>query len=754
MKEKLIIIFIVFSIFLFGDDLNFFHKRLFGAGSNVVGELGNGRNFIKDNPVKVDIEENVVDISAGQDFSLFLLSDGTVWASGRDDFMQLGDGSWDWEYIEHIGGKTRIDKYFTVQVKSWVWDESKREWIYGDLKDIVQIFAGSYYALALDKSGNVWGWGFGFYGTIPGEYGHNNICGGGFIIHGSDEFKDIISISAGPYHSLALKKDGTVWGWGYNYALQVSPYAPCTSSCIIWDPVKVKYVEDVVAISAGTVHSLALKKDGTVYAWGFNQNGELGDGTYAQKSYLTKAKINDVVQIQAGEFFSVALKKDGTVWVWGDNWWGVFGDGTSNNDYPYPRKVEGLPKIKKISANVHSIMALDYEGNVWTWGGPVGYRDEENERYEKIKRPIKISNLSFISSMSQGYDHQLFLKNDGSAWGRGSNYYGQLGIWEFGYEPYFASGYEIDGLIQVSAGYLFSLALKKDGTVWGWGYNYYGQLGIGKENYEFLYSLVPVKVLIEDVIQISTGYDFALALKSDGTVWAWGSNEYNQLGIEGIENSNIPIKVNNLDNIVKVSAGSAKSVALKNDGTVWIWGGGSGSKVPVKIKNLSNIIDISAGGREEIFLKNDGTVWKLGSNNLAIQISNLSNIIKISAGDWHCLALRNDGKLFVWGDGVKWEKDENGDYREKSINAPEEMEGLPEISQVYAGNYSSIVVDKDGYLWGWGDNFYGKLGFGDRYDQYEPKKIEGIKNPISIGMGYYHTLAIGEYDLKPKEPSK
>ena len=207
--------------------------------------------------------------------------------------------------------------------------------------------------------------------------------------------------------------------------------------------------------------------------------------------------------------------------------------------------------------------------------------------------PVQTGSAS-LATVSAGLVHSLALSSDGTVWAWGDNSEGQLGNNQSELHnsstPVHVS--DLTDVIAVAAGGAHSLALKNDGTVWGWGNNEYGQGGFGKVELkaggpdyympdQFLKSYTPVQVQgLSDVIAIAAGMDYSLALKADGTVWAWGSNPYGQqLTNSSGGFSNIPSQIeidsngHKLTDITKISAGSAFALALKKDGTVWTWGG-------------------------------------------------------------------------------------------------------------------------------------------------------------------------------------
>ncbi|MBF0371221.1 MAG: RCC1 repeat- and reductase domain-containing protein [Magnetococcales bacterium] len=323
-------------------------------------------------------------------------------------------------------------------------------------------------------------------------------------------------ISARTYHTLALKMDGTVWGWGYNATGQLGNGVGEYSAI----PVPIAELEDMIAVAAGNTHSLAVKSDGTVWAWGSNVKGQLGNGEAGdglqESTPVEVPGLTDVVAVGAGYEFSVALKGDGTVWSWGYNNYGQLGNGTTDDS----------------------------------------------------TTPVQVLDLTQVRSLSLGGAHVVSLKTDGSVWAWGANYRGQLGDGTLT-DRYTPIQVDLDHMAAVTTDGPHSASLGRDGSVFAWGYNYYGQLGDGTTDD----NPSPVQALITDSTGIASGKAHTLVLKNDSTVWAWGGNYRGQLGDGSTDSSTLPVRVKNLVNIKEIDATNYFSVAVKSDGTVWTWGG-------------------------------------------------------------------------------------------------------------------------------------------------------------------------------------
>ncbi|MEJ8554145.1 RCC1-like domain-containing protein [Tepidibacter sp. Z1-5] len=465
---------------------------------------------------------------------------------------------------------------------------------------------------------------------------------------------ELVNLNTLNNFEVVLYMSNQIWGWRNNYNGELHDSTFRTNTNIPKD--SSGFLTNVIAISAGNRHSLALKADGTVWAWGSNSNGQLGEDTFGiNKNIPIQVRdstdptgfLTNVIAICASWRHSLALKIDGTVWAWGNNYDGQLGDGTSGINKNTPVQVKDttdptgfLSNVIAISAGWFHSLAIKADGTVWTWGnnskGQLG--DGTSGINKKIPVQVKDSNnpTGFFNNaiaIFASWSHSLALKADGTVWAWGNNYDGQLGDGTSGINKNIpvqvkdSTGF-ISNIRAISAGWFHSLALKTDGRVWAWGGNSSGQLGDGIFGTN---KKIPVQVkdttnctgFLNNVISISAGWSHSIALKTDGTVWAWSRNIEGQLG-DGTSgtNKNIPVQVkhstNSLDfltNVIAISAGWSHSLALKTDGTVWAWGNncngqlgdgtsGTNKNIAVQVKDITdsfnfitNVMDISAGDR-------------------------------------------------------------------------------------------------------------------------------------------------------------
>ena len=268
------------------------------------------------------------------------------------------------------------------------------------------------------------------------------------------------------------------------------------------------------AIAGGEYHTIAIKNDGTVWAWGYNMYGQLGDGTTTYRTTPVQVSgLTGATAIAGGENHTIAIKNDGAVWAWGRNEYGQLGDSTGTNRAT-PVQVSGLAGVVAVAGGWSHSLALKTDGTVWAWGRNsflgVGDGIATNRG-----TPVQVSGLAGVVAIAGGGSHSLALKTDGTVWAWGWNDFGQLGDGTGTYRvtPVQVSG--LAGVVAVAGGWGHSLALKTDGTVWAWGYNVYGQLGDGTTTY---YRATPVQVSnLTGVAAIKEGGYHSLAIMSEYT---------------------------------------------------------------------------------------------------------------------------------------------------------------------------------------------------------------------------------------------
>lgn len=349
---------------------------------------------------------------------------------------------------------------------------------------------GHYHTLALKSDGTVVAWGF----NTHGELGINtqtsspspvNVPMTGLI-------GVVAGVSAGYYHSVALISNGTVMTWGSNthgelgnglstYSLIPTQVLTGVTNNVTGADGKVTAVAEVFsgadAVIAGAGHTLAHKADGTVWAWGLNDTGQLGNNTLTDSvTPVLVQGLTDVTAVTAGNSHNMALKADGTVWAWGSDY---LGNGTTNKSL-IPVLVPGLTNVKTISTGYLHTVALKYDGAVVTWGDNSAGKLGDGSTTNRL-RPVSVSGLSGVKvkAVAAGYNHTVALAEDGKVWTWGDNSYGQLGDGSTTNRSLPVQVPGLDSVVSVAAGFGDTLAVKADGSVVSWGYNAKGELGDG-----------------------------------------------------------------------------------------------------------------------------------------------------------------------------------------------------------------------------------------------------------------------------------
>ncbi len=344
-----------------------------------------------------------------------------------------------------------------------------------------------------------------------------------------DGLSGVTSVTGGLINGYALRNDGTVWSWGSNGAVGLGNGLPYGLSTV---PVRVGSLANVKQIASGGYAAYALDTNSKVWAWGYNGDAELGDGSVTQRTSPVAVNIpNDVQQVAAGYLTGYALRANGTVWAWGANG-GALGNGaygTGCETVPVgpgcravtPIQVPGLTDVVSIAATYNATFAVKSDGTVWTWGfnaegelglgtagGPACYDNPLGTNCMKLS-PVQIPGLTGVSKI-------------------------------------------------VSGGATTTYALMADGTVQSWGDNIVGQLGNGPVG-DLRTTPGPVTGLT-DVVDVVAGSGFAMARRSDGSVWTWGVNDRGQLGGHG--QTDVPTQVSALTGTDAIGTGMFTAYAV------------------------------------------------------------------------------------------------------------------------------------------------------------------------------------------------
>ncbi|MDI1452128.1 MopE-related protein [Polyangium sp. 6x1] len=341
------------------------------------------------------------DVAAGANHTLFLSSDGTVWAWGQNSYGQLGNGS-----------SSTTPQATPMQATG--------------LPTIKAIAAGAYHSLALDTAGKVWAWGQNSYGQLGNGSITTTPQGTPVQIGG---LPTITAIAAGLAHSLALDTNGVIWVWGNNSYGQLGTGSSGNNQPT---PASVTLADGAVALVAGWHHSMALDTNGSVWSWGRNHYGQIGNGLAGATNQLTPYQVSlgvfsSATAVMAGGAHSLALLSNGTLKAWGYNGQGQLGLGSTTSQN-LPQAVPGLNGVQRIAAGGYYTLAMNATGTVWSWGqdaqGQLG--DGDASATNRIS-PYTLPSPSGALAIATGAYHAAALSADCRVWTWGSNNTAQLG---------------------------------------------------------------------------------------------------------------------------------------------------------------------------------------------------------------------------------------------------------------------------------------------------------------------------------------
>lgn len=706
---------------------------------------------------------------------------GEVWTWGRNDKGQLGDG-------------TTVDRSYPVQVMI-----TNDDGQLVPLKNVMIVAAGEKHSVALTRDGILYTWGDNSKGqlgsgnsasalaystrpvTVAGENNSSKSLSEMLV----EKNESISNIAAGRDHTLAVSNQGNLYSWGANTYGQLG----VNSRDNRYFPVQVKgyngggYLTDVILIGAGAEHSLAVRTDGSVWSWGRNNKGQLGQSTNGvnntYKDMQTPDRvlkgeydtgnaddryIKNVDALSAGENFSVVTTRDRNVYAWGDNTYGQLGNEKTTATISTPVHVKSsagtyLTGISMVSGGANHVIAMSNTNDIYAWGdnSKAQYHEVANTHVaNKItdKDSLNPENDDVFTSFSRvtaGWNYSVILTNNGYLWALGNNTYGQLGdMTETDSDEPVRVGFKSEDILNLTK----VTVSHSDGTTTEYtDDNVPAQIDIttretvtfDPSSYEALHHMafnlrtIHTKDATKDVTAnvgtikfYSSNPKIAEVDENTGVVTPNGNNKYGKTTIT--------------------------AYAEKTDGDkTYIYVAETVISVGVETDDMKKSVPmIASGSTHTVVLKPNGTVWtwgqdtygQLGDNDsetkaYAVEVVKEGNIIldnvkEVAAGTAHSLALTKDGKIYAWGSnsygqlGITDATSGKPTGASKSAVAVEliyanDGSELPKFVSIAAGDYFSVALAEDGSVWSWGRNVNGQLGHGDfgtGYTYYAPVKVQ------------------------------
>jgi len=521
-------------------------------------------------------------------------------------------------------------------------------------------------------------------------------------------------------------------------------------------------MDDIIMIAAGYSHSLALLRDRSLWAWGDNTHGQLGDGTMVSRDQPVKI-LESVKYVAAGGAFSIAILEDNTLWAWGNNFFGQLGDGT-NIRRNIPIRVGALENVRYVAVGLAHTLALDNNGVLYAWGYNADGQLGDGTRNVR-NTPVEV--LADVANISAGQEHSLAIRTDGSLWVWGCNIVGQLGLGSTEPQALPTHLYGLESVASVSGGGYHTLAVTTDGDLWVWGRNTEGQLNGNREG---MNQLRPVHVR-DNVLHVSAGAAHSLVICTDGNLYAWGSNDAGQIGrdVIGVQGINEPILSAVESPFHKIAAGmnmrNGHSLALDENGNLWAWGNhryrqhdyNEGQAVQIQISNPATYQEITinvqtpqiATGCSHTLIVIDGVLWAWGNNAYGqlgdgtyidrhSPVKIMESVVYVAAGYASSFAIQADGSLWAWGSNIYGRLGDGAFVAQRNIPV-RIMESAVAVS---AGSFHTLALDANGHVWAWGNNGRVILGISEDENNRTPSKVQGLENIVQISAGLEHSMAI------------
>lgn len=547
---------------------------------------------------------------------------------------------------------------------------------------ISEFVAGGYNSCVIDEQGALYCWGSNNARELGNPDFSRWASGSPVAVAGMDS--GVLSVAAGNGFVCALKQDGGIYCWGWDY---YEMFSGDTDNATREAPELIGHIEDPKEIYANGGHACVLSYSGEAMCWGLGEAGQLGNGeNFNQKYPVTVSKLSNIISMSLGDFHTCAITgvtetEPSSLWCWGES---------SNGKL-------GIDPSTIVSGNV----------------------------------PNQVTSLGGIAlAVAAGKEHTCAIIQDGEmssvqCWGY--NEEGQLGIGNTTSQNFPVDVPDSTGAVKISAGESFTSIVLNTGEVKSWGGNSEGQLGNGF----FFRRQLPIHLdkMSESIADIVSGENHSCALTRSGGVYCWGRNSYGQLGNGTTQYSADPVQVIGLTSGVRsIAAGTYHNCALLIDGRVKCWGFNPDGRL-----GTGNFIEGNLSTPEFVVVDNTD--------------SPLTSVAKTVTGFWHNCALIQDGSIQCWGDdlfGQLGMEPPNGSY---IISYPVEVPFDGEFVDVSAGEAHSCGVANDGFVYCWGGNLNAGLGNGSSDSEIIahpiPEKVKNLtNNVIAVDSGGRRTCIL------------
>jgi alpha-tubulin suppressor-like RCC1 family protein len=711
--------------------------KLYAMGSNTYGQLGiSDTTTYRDSPVLVPSASNVIGVAAGMQHSLYITGDGKLYAMGRNDFGQLGIGS-------------TANQSTPVLVPS--------------ASNVIAAAAGYGHSLYLTADGKLYATGWNGSGQL-GDGTTTARSTPALVTSASN----VIAVTAGSNHNLYLTADGELYGMGDNSAGQLGIGSTANQRT----PVQIPSASNVIAMAAGNAYSLYATADGKLFAMGANGYGQLGDGTNTdQKSPVLILDLSNpentapamvtqpISQVAAsGGTATFTVAATGTP-APGYQWYLHSYDSYNSyiltpltNTAPYSGATTATLTITKVTASMHNHQYHCVAKNAVSSASSdfatliIGAGEAPKINKYPVSRTVTIGQDTYFTIRAYGVPAPAYrwqYSTNGATWANLSN----DGI----------HGGVTTNILTITAA---PAALN------------YMQYRCIASNAKGSATSDPALLIVDPEIPppssatitaLAAGYGHNLFVTGDGKLWAEGANAEGQLGIGTTESQHTPVLVTSASNVIAVAAGSTgwpHSLYVTNDGKLYGMGynrygqlgisNTTNQLTPVQVTTASNVIAADAGSRHSLFVTSDGKLYAMGDNTdgqlglgdttnrlTPVQVTSASNVIAIAAGSGYSLYVTDDGKLYGMGNNYSGQLGVSGTA---SRLTPVQVTSASNVISVAAGSGHSLFVTGDGKLRVMGSNDQGQLGVDDTTDRRTPTLVTSASNVTAVFAGWGHSL--------------